>query len=105
MTTLRRLLVIAGIAALSFTSTLAATATDAPSEAGFLELINQERTSRNLAPLSVYFDLVDDAQTDTVLSQDKLFRNPDLPVSPPVGIPWARMSDTTTASKDSTTLL
>lgn len=80
MTTLRRLVAIAGLAALSLTGTLAATAADAPSEARFLNLINQERTSRSLAPLTVYSDLVDDAQshTDTMLSQNKLFHNPNL---------------------------
>jgi hypothetical protein len=49
-------------------------------EDSFVSKINSERSSRGLAPLEVYWDLVDDAEAHSkrMKSEDELFHNPNL---------------------------
>ena len=80
MPTLRR--IIAAVAAVGMLAGIptAAHAAEPPIEQAFLADINVERAANGLAPLSVYWDLVDDARdhSETMMAQNHLHHNSQL---------------------------
>jgi hypothetical protein len=79
MAPLRRILAL--LAALTVMLTgLAVPAAHASAEGSFVAKINAERAAQGLAPVEVYWDLVDDARAHSkeMLAADDLYHNPNL---------------------------
>ena len=74
----RRILAVAAAAALTLFGWVAPAHADA--EAGFVAQINAERAAQGLAPLQVYWDLVDDARAHSqrMAADGTIFHNPNL---------------------------
>lgn len=76
----RQILAVIASVAMLVTGLAAPVGANETMEDGFLTLINEERVAEGLAPLGVYWDLVDDARDHSQLMSDteNLHHNPDL---------------------------
>ena len=80
MGNIRRVVLTVMAVAIASAGLVTSPASAANGEGSFVSKMNAERSARGLAPLEVYWDLVDDARAHsaTMASEDRLHHNPNL---------------------------